>query len=170
MTAAKIESKLAASAAAGLEPWIAPLYATPGKRIIGVVELRHAERTQPAPDEDKEPKVGLRVTHLEIAHDEQEEPLRNALRALYLHRTASGTLTEDGELELTDQALRLVGDNLHALEAARLRAGMQLWRQYARNAAGLPEDSATVTSLREELRTLADGLDAILYAASDGEG
>lgn len=169
MTAAKIDGKLAAAAAAGLAPHIASLYANPGQRIIGVVELRHCERTQPAPDEDKEPTVKLRMTHLEIARPEQDETLRQVLRALYLHRTASGTLTEDGELELSDQALRLAADSLHALEAARLRASVELWRRQARQVLALKDP--TVTDLLRELKTIADGLEATLYMpAADDEG
>lgn len=168
MTAAKIESKLASAAASGLEPYIQPLYTTPGKRVIGVVELRHTERTEVAADEDKEQSVKLRISHLEIARPEQEETLRQALRALYLHRTASGTLTEEGELELSDQALRIVGESLHALEAARLRAAVQYWQGQARRVLSLPD--LTVTEIRHELDTIADGLAAALAAGEEGEG
>lgn len=170
MTVAKLEGKTAAAAAAGLEPYISTLYANPGKRVIGVVELRHAERTQPAPDEDKEPSVKLRITHLELARPEQEEALRQAQRALFLHRTASGTLDEEGELALSDQALRLVADHLHALEAARLRAAVQHWQAQARRVLSMQD--LTATEVRHELDTIADGLAAVLYATeperSDG--
>lgn len=165
MTAAKIEGKPAAAASAGLDPYIQPLYATPGKRVIGVVELRHVERTQVAADEDKEQSVKLRMTHLEIARPEQEESLRKALQALFLHRTASGTLTEDGELELSDQTLRLTADTLHGLEAARLRAAVAHWRSQARAAVG--RQQSTAGDLMADLRAIADGLDAVLYAAGD---
>lgn len=161
MTAAKIESKLASAAASGLEPYVQPLYASPGKRVIGVVELRHTERTEVAADEDKEQSVKLRINHLEIARPEQEETLRQAMRALYLHRTASGTLTEEGELELSDQALRLTADKLHALEAARLRAAVQHWQAQARRVLSMQE--ITVTEMRHELDLLADGLRAVLW-------
>lgn len=171
MTTAKIEGKPAAAAAAGLEPWIQPLYQVPGRRVIGVVELRHAERTQVAPDEGKEQSVKLRITHLEIARPEQEEPVREALRALYLHRTAYGTLDEDtGQLELAQSTLEAVAGQLHALEAARLRAALKHWLSIARkthDAAG--KDDASLAALRYDLGVIADGLAEALYATEDGE-
>jgi hypothetical protein len=167
VTTAKIESKLSAAAASGLEPWVQLLYAVPGKRVIGVVELRHVERTQVAPEADADPSVKLRVTHLEIARDEQEETLRQALQALFLHRTAHGTLDEDGELKLTDQALRLVAGQLHALEAARLRAAVIHWHQQCRRVLGVSE--ITVAEVRHELDMIADGLQAVLKATEEGQ-
>jgi hypothetical protein len=165
MTIAKIEGKPSAAAAAGLEPWIQPLYAAPSKRVLGVLELAHILRTQPAPDADKEPEVKLRITHLEIARPEQEAPIREALRALYLHRTASGTLDEDGQLELSKSTLELTGGLLHALEAARLRAAVIHWHQQCRRVLGVNE--ITVTEMRHELDTIADGLSAVLAAVDN---
>lgn len=167
MTAAKIEGKPSAAAQAGLEPWIQPLYQVPGRRVIGVVELRHVERTQVAPEADSEPSVKLRITHLEIAREEQEETLRQALQALFLHRTAYGTLNEDSEIELSDQSLRLIADSLHAAEAARLRAAVTVWHQQARRVLGVSE--ITAAEMRHELDMIADGLAAVLKATEDGE-
>lgn len=167
MTTAKIEGKPASAAAQGLEPWIAPLYATQGKRVIGVVELKHVDRTQVAPDEDKEAVVRLRITHLEIARPEQEEPLREALRAIYLHRTAIGTLDDDGQLELSKGTLELTGGMLHALEAARLRAAVVHWQQQCRRILGISK--ITTSEMRHELDTIADGLAAVLNMTDGGD-
>jgi hypothetical protein len=167
VTIAKIEGKPAAAAAAGLEPWVAPLYATPSKRVIGVVELAHVLRTQPAPDADKEAEVRLRITHLEIARPEQEDALRQALLALHLHRTAYGTLNEDGELQLSESTLSLTAGQLHALEAARLRAAVAHWYSQCRRVLAVPE--ITVSEMRHELDTIADGLAAVLAATSNGD-
>jgi hypothetical protein len=164
MTAAKIEGKPAAAAAAGLEPWIQPLYAAPSKRVIGVVELAHVLRTQPAPDADKEAEVRLRITHLEIARPEQEDAIRQALSALYLHRTAYGTLDEDtGQLQLSQGTLEATAGKLHALEAARLRAAVQHWGTYARRVLGVAE--ITTSEMRHELDTICEGLASALAAA-----
>lgn len=163
MTVAKIEGKPAAAAASGLEPWIGPLYHTPSKRVLGVVELAHVERVQVAPDADKEPSVKLRITHLEIAREEQEDALREALAALHLHRTAYGTLNEDGDLELSESTIERTGGRLHAVEAARLRAAVQHWWTYARNVTALGEADQTVTGLLGELKLIADGLDFVLH-------
>ena len=162
MTTVKLDSKTSANAAAGLEPYIGQLYATPGKRVVGVIEMAHVERTQPAPDSDKQPSVKLKITHLELANPEQEEALREAMRALFLHRTAQGTLGEDGEIELTERTLERTGGLLHAVEAARLRAAVLHWREQIRRALAIP--NITVAEMRHELDTVADGLSAVLRA------
>lgn len=168
MTAAKIESKTSTAAADGLQPWIETLYSVPSKRVIGVVELAHVLRTQPAPDADKEAEVRLRISHLEIARPEQEDALRQALAALHRHRTAYGTLTEDGDLELSESTLADCAGKLDAIEAARLRAGVQHWQSYARKVLGIAE--ITTTEMRHELDIVCEGLAATLAAADRAEG
>lgn len=156
MTTVKLDAKLAANAQAGIEPLIAALYSRPGVRIVGVIELAHVERTQPAPDEDKEASVKMQVKHLEIARDGQEDLLREALRALYLHRTATGTVTEDHDVELAERTLQLTADHLHAEEAARLRVAVLHWADYAQRIQHIPHPSAT--ELLHELKNITDGL------------
>ncbi len=164
MTTVKIDPKPAANATFALEPLTTRLYANPGMRIVAVVELAHVERTQPAPDEDKEASVKLAIKHLEVARDEQEEYLRKVLRALYLHRTAQGKLDEAGEVELSQRTLELAGGMMDALEAARLRIAILSWRDYARQAL---HGKLTQAQLREELKTIGDGLGAAVVSGSD---
>jgi hypothetical protein len=162
MTAAKIEGKPGSSAAAALEPHVQRLYAKLGTRVVGVFELKAAGRNQVAADEDKEPSVSLRLTHLEVANPEQEGAVREALRALFLHRTAQGKLTEDGDIELTKGTLEMTGGLLHAIEAARLRAALSHWADYARRVAN--DSRLTQAQIRHELDTVADGLGVVLRA------
>jgi len=136
------------------------LYRRPGMRLVGVVELRHVERTQPAPDEDKEASVKLRITGLEVANAEQEDTLRKAMEALYIHRTAHGTLDDAGAVELSERTLEMTGDLLHAIEAARLNVGAAHFADYARRAAAVA--NATVAELRHELEAVAKGLERVL--------
>lgn len=164
MTVIKIEGKLGANAAASLERLAGPLYNTPGMRIVGVVELAHVERTQPAPDEDKDAVVRLAIKGLEIGREEQEHALRRALRALFLHRTAQGTLDDHGDVDLSQRTLDLLAGELHATEAARLRAALGHWQAYARQMLGR---DATKAQQREDLATLADGLAAALALGGD---
>jgi hypothetical protein len=160
MTTARIEARLAAPAEAGLEPHVPGLYARPGVRVLAVAELRHVERTEPAPDSDKTRSVKLSITHLEVANERQEPALREALSALYMQRTAAGTLDEHGELELAERTLALAAGELNAVEAARLRLVARHWAAYA----GKALDSAeTVSQLRQELKTIYDGLRAAEY-------
>jgi hypothetical protein len=98
MTKIRFDSKVSASAADALTPLAGTLYAALGTHRVAVMELASVERNDLADDEDKEPYVKVRVVHLEVANEEQEETLRQALRALRLHRTATGTLDEDGEV------------------------------------------------------------------------
>lgn len=168
MTAIKLESKLSAQADASLARYGQELYRRPGMRLVGVVEFRHVERTQPAPDEDKKPSVTLRVTALEIANQEQENTLREAQRALYLHRNAQGTLDESGDIELSDRTLRMTGNMLHAIEAARYEVGVRGWAEQARRAMAV--NGSTANELRAELRKLAEGLERLAAGEPTGDG
>lgn len=171
MTTLKLDSKMSKTAKAALEPLIGQLYATPGMHIVGVVEFAHDERNQAAPGSDKEEWVKTRIVGLEIANEKQEDALRQAMRALHLHRTAYGTVTEDADVELSERTLELTGNLLHAIEAARLRSAALHWEQYARRVLAVKE--ATTTELLHELAAIADGLGAAIRAvreAEQGEG
>lgn len=160
MIAIKLDGKLSTAAGGSLERHASSLYSRPGARLVGVVELRHVERTQPAPDEDKEASVKLRITGLEIANDEQEDTIRRAMEALYIHRSSRGTLDEDGAVELADQTLRLTEGMLHAIEAARLQVGARAFAEQCRRA--LAVQGATAAELRHELEAVAKGLERVL--------
>lgn len=149
MTTIKLDSKPATAAGDALAPHATRLYANPGVRILGVVELAHVERTEPAPDEDREPSVKLRISHLEIANSEQEDALRTAQRALYLNRTAQGTLGEDGDIELSKHTLSLTAGILASVEASRLRVALDHWAVYARRV--LNTSNVTISEMRHEL-------------------
>lgn len=168
MTAIKLDSKFATAAADALEPLTGKIYAKPGMRIVGVVELAHVERTQPAPDADKEASVKLQIKHLEIANPQQETVVRDALRALYLHRTAQGTLNDEGEVELSRQTLEDAAGLLHAIEAARLRTLLRHWLDYSRRVQN--DHKLTTAQLHNEITTIADGLSAALRADENGQG
>lgn len=169
MTTLKIEGKPAAAASEALEPHVRRLYDRPGLRLMVVGELEHVERTQPAPGSDKTASVKVKFTHIEVAGADQEGYIREALRALFLQRTARGTLDDDsGQLELTPDTLRLAGGMLHAIEVARLRAGLDHWAGYARRVVHNPDLS--LTEVRHELDTIAEGLTLTLSGARpDGD-
>ncbi|MCW2897879.1 MAG: hypothetical protein JWO67_144 [Streptosporangiaceae bacterium] len=170
MTKIRLDSGVSTSASLALEPLASKLYASPGIRIVGVVELRHTERLQPAPETDKEPVVKLQVSALELARDDQEDSLRRAMRALFMHRTARGTIDEDGQVELSERTLELAAGELHSLEAARLHTALSHWADYAHRV--LHTENITHTELLHELKALVDGLDSALFRdrGDDGEG
>jgi hypothetical protein len=157
MTTARLDSRLAEPAVAGLEPHVPDLYRSPGIRRLAVVELRHVERTQPAPDSDKTASVKLQVTHLELANEHQEPALRDALSALYMLRTAEGTLDQDGQLMLSERTLERTAGEVNAVEAARLHMTVSHWASYTDRVLGAALSPA---QLREELKTIRDGLRA----------
>lgn len=167
MTKIKIEGRPAANASLALERFSQKLYNRPGLNVVGVVELRHVERTQPAPDEDKEQTVTLRMTHLELANPEQEDAIRQAMEALYLHRSAQGTLGEDGDITLAERTIKLTGGMLHAVEAARMRVSVRHWADQARRA--LAVENITVAEMRHELDAVANGLETVLSAGDPDE-
>lgn len=163
MTTLKVQGKPGQAAQAALAPHIGTLYANPGKRIVGVVELAHIERTQPAPESDKDASVTMRITSLEIPNADQEDTIRQAQRALHMQRTAFGTLNEAGEMELAERTLQLTGGMLNAIETARLRASLSHWMNYARRC--VDNEKLTLSEVRNELRTVADGMSSALNAA-----
>lgn len=168
----KIAGKASTSASDAIAVHANELYSVPGKAIVGIVELQHVERTQPAPGEDKEPVVTLRITSLEIANDQTETPLRDALRAMYEMRTAYGTLGEDGQVELTEEKVKRLGFDIAAVEASRLRVALEHWADYA--ARVLHTRDITLTELMHEFRHMLDGarkvLDKPLLSPPDSEG
>jgi hypothetical protein len=161
VTAVKLNSKLATYASDALTAHVPSLYSNLGKRIVGVVELAAVERTQAAPDEDKEASVTLQIKHLEVASVDQEDNIRHALRALHTQRTAYGTITEAGDIELSETTLSRCAGEVNAVEAARLHIAIDRWHDYARQA--LANSKLTGTELRRELTTIADALHATIY-------
>ncbi|WP_435251662.1 hypothetical protein [Streptomyces tendae] len=169
MPVLKFDPKVSASAQEALEPHVRPLYDQPGGRRMAVIEFAHIERTEPAPNTEGKPSVKVRITGLEVPNREQEGAVREAQRFLHLQRTARGTFDDDGQLELSESTLRLTAGLLANIEVARLRAGLDHWREYAQRLVHGPD--LTVTEVRHEMQTLAEGLTAVLNTArehSDG--
>lgn len=54
---------------------------------------------------------------------------------------------------------------MHALEAARLRAAVVHWQEQCRRVLSIAE--VTVTEMRHELDTIAEGLSAVLHATAE---
>jgi hypothetical protein len=122
----KLASAMPSAVTESMQDLVKPLFSKPGMRIVGVVELAHVERTEPAPDEDKEPVVTVGLKMLEIAHGEQVDHLRRAAHALHVQRTATGTLDEEvGAFELNKHLLESLADQFALRETARLRAAME---------------------------------------------
>lgn len=161
MTTIKVDAKPSTYASESLAQHAGPLFATLGSTRMAVVELRSVERAEPAPDEDKERSVKVRISHLEVANPDQEESLRRALRALHLHRTAYGTLNEEQELELSKGTLEDTAGELSHIEAARLRALIDHWTTYGRRA--LNSAKLTEAEVRSEMAKALDAMRDAIY-------
>lgn len=94
MTQPKIDSKVVADVEQSLRPHAADMFRQRGGRWMAVVELEHVERTEPAPEEEKEASVKLRVASAEIVTDDHEDYIRRIAEALYKLRTKANTLDE----------------------------------------------------------------------------
>ena len=156
----KIEGKVGGQAAAALEPHAKSLYDRPGVRVLAVVELAHSLRTQPAPDSEKNASVSLRISAMELPTKEQAETVREVMQALYLQRTAAGKLTEQGDVQLSENTMELASRLLSDQELSRLRVGMAHWEQHAANAAR--DSDLTIHGARAELRKISAGLSRVL--------
>ncbi|CAM5265519.1 hypothetical protein [Streptomyces fumanus] len=97
----KFDSKVLTDVAEALEPFSEAMFKQRGGRWIAVVEFGHAERTEPGPDEDKNPSVKIRVTSVEVAADEiTGGRLRNLQREMYERRTSGDTLFADPDSDV----------------------------------------------------------------------
>lgn len=98
MTDIKFDSKVLEGVAESLEDHTDTMFNQRKGRWMAVVELAHVERTEPGPDEEKNPSVKVRIVGIEVAGDDfSDERLRELQRGLFRLRTAGGTL--DGELD-----------------------------------------------------------------------
>jgi hypothetical protein len=157
VTKIKLDSAMANAAQDALTPHVARLYSSLGTRIVVVA----VERTQPAADEDKEAAVKLAIKHLEVANGDQEEAVRQALRALHTQRTAYGTITEQQDIELSERTLAQCAGELNLIEAARLHVAIERWTDYARQA--INNGKLTASELRHELTAVTEGLRATVF-------
>ncbi|MFJ3097393.1 hypothetical protein [Streptomyces hydrogenans] len=91
----KIDSKVLTDVAEALEPYASAMFKQRGGHWMAIVELSHAERTEPGPEEDKNPSVKVRITGIEVAADAYtDERLRTLQADMYRQRTSAGTLDE----------------------------------------------------------------------------
>jgi hypothetical protein len=163
MTTAKIDTKTSTQVADVLDPHIDALMAhlRAGKvdtlHIVGT--LVPSERTEPTPGAEKEASVKLRLVSAEIPDPDQVETVREVQRALWLVRTATGTITEDGDIRLAKQTLQHAGRDASHIAAARLRAGVDQWAKEARKAT---TSQLSASEMWIEMERLADGLDTLL--------
>lgn len=96
----KFDSKVLTDVAEALEPFSEEMFKQRQGRWMAIVEFGHVERTEPGPDEDKNPTVKIRVTSIEVAADEiTRGRLRGLQREMYDRRTSGGTLFEDDEAQ-----------------------------------------------------------------------
>jgi hypothetical protein len=94
----KFDSKVLTDVAEALEPFAEEMFKQRRGRWMAVVEVSHVERSEPGPDEDKQPSVKIRVTSVEVAGDEVTAGrLRSVQREMYDRRTSGGTLFEHEE-------------------------------------------------------------------------
>lgn len=94
----KFDSKVLTDVAEALEPFATEMFKQRQGRWMAVVEFGHVERTEPGPDEDKNPTVKIRVTSIEVAGDEVTRGrLRGVQREMYDRRTSGGTLFQHDE-------------------------------------------------------------------------
>jgi hypothetical protein len=159
VTTLKLDGTPGSSALDALEPHIPAIYADPGRHVMAIVEWRHVERVQPAPGTDKEPSVKVKMVSCEIPIGEQVDAVRSAQRALYLRRTAQGTLTEQLDVEMTERTLERLGGELAYADSVRLQAGVHAFARYAEDACSRARP--TIGELRADLKAIRDGLRAL---------
>ena len=168
MTQLKIQGKPSAGAVQALQPHVERWYRRSGVRSLAIVELAHVERTEPAKDAEKDRSVTMRISSAEVPDPDSEDSIREVMRALYLLRTATGTLDEEGNLSLSQQTLKHAAGIIGGQAIARLSAGVQHWRQYVDRVGA--NNNLTLGELHHELGAIRDGLAALLVAPAGEDG
>lgn len=163
MTKMKLDYRLQGQASEALAAHVDRIYRDPGSVFLAIVEFRHSERIEYA-DEDAEPSVKCRVASMEVASSgEQEDQVRALLRALFLRRTAQGTLDDAGEVKLSKQTITSAAGVVGGAEIARLRGALG-W------VAATLHEATSNTDLRDaDLRKALGKIEARLAAALRGE-
>lgn len=150
----QLSGRVRATAGDAIDAQISRLRAQPGCRVVGIVEVERYQLNKPD-DADTDPTVLLRLGALELAKGgDQEAQLRLAMQALHLHRTAGGTLTEDGDVELAQNTLDKLPDLVSTFESARLRAAFEALVDRVTSLAKNTKHNDG--DLRRELKKLAD--------------
>lgn len=103
----KLDSKLTKAIKRQLEAYEARLGKL-GTSVVAIVELTAVKRLDVHPDVETAPAAYLRITGMEIATRDQEDPLRRAQQAMYQLRTARGTLDEIHSAEDAKRELSLL--------------------------------------------------------------
>ncbi len=99
---------MASAASDGLEGHVRRIFDNQSARVVFVGELEHVQRVEPGPASTVEPSVSVRLSRLEVPSHAQQEPIRELLQALYLIRTAPGTLDEaSGAVSLDGAAAKV---------------------------------------------------------------
>ncbi|WP_435109948.1 hypothetical protein [Nocardiopsis synnemataformans] len=170
MTKPTFDSSVTAHFSDALAPYLGALMAKARARkiaevpVVGVIRL--VDRREPSAGEDKEPVAKFRMITAEIPDADQSETVREVERALFLARTATGTITEDGDIRLAKQTLQTAGGLVSHIAAARLRAGIDQWAKAARTAT---TSRLSADEMWREMERLADGLDTLLGRGPAGD-
>lgn len=159
MTQMKFLYKLTGQPAEAVAGVVDRIYGNPGSSFMAVVEFKRKRAVEDEED-GQDNSVLCRVAGLEVgSQGSQENTLREIQRALYLARTAEGTIGANDDIQLARQTVELASGLVQGEEIARLSAGLDHW-------AGVARDLASNTGLREmdirkQLGELAAGLAAV---------
>lgn len=156
MTQMKFSYQLGQAAAEAVSEIVDHVYATKGSTFMAVVEFVR-KKTLEEEDPDKENTVWVGVGALAIGAGEQANLLREVQRALYLQRTARGTLDQANELRLAKQTLKDAQGLVSGEEVARLSAWIRLIRD---------ELAAVTADETLDARALRKAADAVVDRAS----
>lgn len=133
--------------------------------VMAVVELLPVDRITPIDEQSKkDPQVRLRIESLEVAPGGgAESTLREVHRALYVTRTASGTLGSEDEMQSAATTLEHAGALVAEYESARLRVLLDAVVDQARGILAHPKHRET-----DVRRLLGELLDKATAARDTG--
>lgn len=120
--------------------------------VIAELGVTRLEKSPDRLQKDRIVRIGL--SSCEVAFGDSEHLLRSAQKALFMQRTAVGTITEDGDVRYCEAILAsLGGGHLDASEAVRLRITLDWLHEQLKGLAR--KVGLDATGLRRETKQLA---------------
>lgn len=164
-------SGMSNAATTALEGHVRGLFDDQNAKLLIVGELEHWTRSEPGPASNAQPTVNARLRLVEVPGEKQQDDVRNVLRALYLLRTARGTLDEAaGSVNLDTEAQR-VAEATSALYVGDALEARAVLRHVHTALESITSDLtiADVVKLRRKIRKVVGGLEKFLTAGASVE-
>ena len=163
----KFLAKASPSADRGFGVVADDLYNAPGCHALALIEFQHVDHNDPDEAAGIPRQVTLKMVNAEVARDEKRaDVLRRMLRAMYVLRTADGTLDGDNDIHAANAELMRSVDSYAVETAAELRVVLTAVRGMLNDAVG---GRQPLIDLKSAAFKAIAAIDKTIGRADDGE-